>query len=159
MEAAVLGEHVLGDAGVLALEVGQDVAERGAVGTDLRLAGGVLAQDRGELHGDGHRYTDSLVGSGGNAAERFVVDQLGDGRRLAAHRAIGVPADLHFLEVHVQGVVQEQPADQRLALPVISLIASVAWIEPITPGRTPNTPPSAQLGTVPGGGGEGKRQR
>ena len=43
--------------------------------------------------------------------------------------------------------------------PVISLIASVAWIEPITPGRTPNTPPSAQLGTVPGGGGEGKRQR
>ena len=43
--------------------------------------------------------------------------------------------------------------------PVISLIASVAWIAPITPGSTPNTPPSAQLGTVPGGGGDGNRHR
>src|SRR6266705_3256883 len=44
---------------------------------------------------------DSLLGSSGDAAERFVVDQLGDARLLAAHRAVGVPADLHFLEVHV----------------------------------------------------------
>jgi hypothetical protein len=41
----------------------------------------------------------------------------------------------------------------------MSLIASVAWIAPITPGSTPNTPPSAQLGTVPGGGGDGNKHR
>ena len=35
-------------------------------------------------------------------------------------------------------------------MPVISLIASVAWITPMTPGSTPSTPPSAQLGTRPG---------
>ena len=30
---------------------------------------------------------------------------------------------------------------------------------PMTPGSTPSTPPSAQLGTRPGGGGSRKRQR
>ena len=44
-------------------------------------------------------------------------------------------------------------------MPVISLIASVAWMTPMTPGSTPSTPPSAQLGTSPGGGGSGYRQR
>ena len=44
-------------------------------------------------------------------------------------------------------------------MPVRSLIASVAWITPISPGSTPSTPPSAQLGTSPGGGGSRKRQR
>ena len=39
--------------------------------------------------------------------------------------------------------------------PRISLIVSVAWITPMTPGSTPSTPPSAQLGTSPGGGGSG----
>src|SRR5688572_18499149 len=47
----------------------------------------------------------SLLGSGGNAAELLVVDELGDRRLLAAHRAVGVPADLHFLEAHVERVV------------------------------------------------------
>ena len=32
---------------------------------------------------------------------------------------------------------------------MISFTASVAWIVPTTPGSTPSTPPSAQLGTVP----------
>ena len=41
----------------------------------------------------------------------------------------------------------------------ISLTVSVAWISPMVPGRIPNTPPSAQLGTRPGGGGSGYRQR
>ena len=40
-------------------------------------------------------------------------------------------------------------------VPVITLIASVVWIEPIDAHRTPRTPPSAQLGTIPGGGGSG----
>ena len=39
------------------------------------------------------------------------------------------------------------------------LSVSVAWIVPISPGSTPNTPPSAQLGTRPGGGGSRNRQR
>ena len=43
--------------------------------------------------------------------------------------------------------------------PVISLIVSSAWSDPITPGSTPSTPPSAQFGTRPGGGGWRKRQR
>jgi hypothetical protein len=40
-------------------------------------------------------------------------------------------------------------------MPVSSLTASVVWIEPIEAHRTPSTPPSAQLGTMPGGGGSG----
>ena len=40
-------------------------------------------------------------------------------------------------------------------IPVINLIASVTWIEPIDAQSTPSTPPSAQLGTMPGGGGSG----
>ena len=32
---------------------------------------------------------------------------------------------------------------------------SVAWMQPTIPGNTPKTPPSAQLGTMPGGGGSG----
>src|ERR671924_1119744 len=58
----------------------------------------------------------SSVVSGRDAAEGFVVDQLGDRRLLAAHRAVGVPADLHFLEAHVESVVQQQPALERVAL-------------------------------------------
>jgi len=40
-------------------------------------------------------------------------------------------------------------------MPVISLTASVAWMAPTVAQRTPSTPPSAQLGTMPGGGGTG----
>src|ERR1043166_735364 len=36
--------------------------------------------------------------------------------------------------------------------PSASFNASVAWIEPITPGSTPSPPPSAQLGPRSGGG-------
>src|SRR6266571_4542217 len=32
--------------------------------------------------------------------------------------------------------------------PRMSLIVSIAWIEPTIPGKTPSTPPSAQNGTV-----------
>ena len=37
--------------------------------------------------------------------------------------------------------------------PMIHLIVSSAWMLPMMPGSTPSTPPSAQLGTSPGGGG------
>src|SRR6266536_252432 len=40
-------------------------------------------------------------------------------------------------------------------VPVSSLIASVTWIEPMLAQSTPSTPPSAQDGTMPGGGGSG----
>ena len=39
------------------------------------------------------------------------------------------------------------------------LIVSKAIMLPMIPGSTPNTPASAQLCTLPGGGGSGKRQR
>ena len=38
---------------------------------------------------------------------------------------------------------------------VMSLIASVTMTEPIDAQSTPSTPPSAQEGTIPGGGGTG----
>ena len=44
-------------------------------------------------------------------------------------------------------------------MPVISLIASLTWIEPMDAHSTPSTPPSAHEGTMPGGGGSGYRQR
>ena len=40
-------------------------------------------------------------------------------------------------------------------IPSMSLTVSVAWMVPMAPGRMPSTPPSAQLGTRPGGGGSG----
>ena len=40
-------------------------------------------------------------------------------------------------------------------IPVSSLSVSVAWISATRPGSTPSTPPSAQEGTAPGGGGSG----
>ena len=40
-------------------------------------------------------------------------------------------------------------------MPRINLSVSVAWMVPMIPGSTPRTPPSAQLGTSPGGGGSG----
>ena len=44
-------------------------------------------------------------------------------------------------------------------MPSRSLIASVDWTDPMAAHSTPSTPPSAQLGTEPGGGGSGKTQR
>jgi hypothetical protein len=44
-------------------------------------------------------------------------------------------------------------------IPASSLIASLTWIEPMDAQSTPSTPPSAQDGTIPGGGGSGYRQR
>lgn len=34
-------------------------------------------------------------------------------------------------------------------------MASVTWMEPTDAQSTPSTPPSAQEGTMPGGGGSG----
>jgi len=93
------------------------------------------------------------------AAERLVVDQLGDRGVLPADRALRVLADLDGAVAHLQGVVDHQPADQRLADPGDDLDGLVDLEEPIDAHSTPRTPPSAQDGTMPGGGGSGYRQR
>ena len=49
------------------------------------------------------------------AAEGLVVDELGDGRVVAAQRAARVLADAELAVLHLQGVVDHQLADQRLA--------------------------------------------
>ena len=46
-----------------------------------------------------------------------------------------------------------------LPIPARTLMASLACMEPMIPGNTPNTPPSLQEGTISGGGGSGKRSR
>ena len=67
----------------------------------------------------GHRDRRAGGGVGGlvgdRAAERVVVDQPGDGRVLAAERAVRVLADLQLAVLHLEGVVDHQPADQRVA--------------------------------------------
>ena len=91
-----------------------------------------------------------------DAAELIVVDQLASpsgGRRTpgtpdrAAASARGSACSRR------RRAAAGRPASSPP--PSSSLIASVAWIVPITPGSTPSTPPSAQLGTRPGGGGSG----
>src|SRR5579875_2934543 len=51
------------------------------------------------------------------AAELLVVDQPGDRRVLAADRALGVLLHPDRAVAHLQGVVDHQPADERLADP------------------------------------------
>ncbi len=50
-----------------------------------------------------------------DAAERLVVDELGDRRLVAAHRAVGVLLELQLAPAHAQRVEEQQPADERLA--------------------------------------------
>ena len=52
----------------------------------------------------------------GHTAELFVVDELGDGRMVAADRAFGIAPQLQFAELHSQRVVQHQATDERLVL-------------------------------------------
>ena len=40
-------------------------------------------------------------------------------------------------------------------MPVMTLIASLTWMDPMEAHSTPSTPPSAHDGTMPGGGGSG----
>ena len=90
-----------------------------------------------------------------HAAELLVVDQRRDGRVRAAHRAVRILAQLQLAELHPQRVEQQEPADQRLADAEDQLERLGRLDQPMMPGSTPSTPPSAQLGTRPGGGGSG----
>ena len=44
-------------------------------------------------------------------------------------------------------------------IPRITLMASMAWSDPMMPGSTPSTPASEQLGASSAGGGSGRRHR
>jgi hypothetical protein len=50
-----------------------------------------------------------------DAAEGLVVDEPGDGRVLAAQRALRVLADADLAVLHVERVVDHERADERLA--------------------------------------------
>ena len=94
-----------------------------------------------------------VLGVDPRTGEGLVAGQDGQRYRFAredwAHRgepAIGIEVDF------------EAANDRALSvfpMPRMSLIASVACSVPTMPGSTPRTPPSAQLGTSPGGGGSG----
>src|ERR687893_548318 len=68
--------------------------------------------------GDGYlRYPVRRLGglSLRDAAELLVVDKLGDGRVLAADRAVRVLAERHLAETHAEGIVEQQTPDEGLA--------------------------------------------
>ena len=71
-------------------------------------------------------------------------------------------ADLSAESADLDALVSSlDPADwsRDTPAPVMNFNTSVAWMAPMTPGNTPSTPPSPQLGTAPDGGGSGYKQR
>src|SRR5579883_2345161 len=90
-----------------------------------------------------------------NAAKLLVINQFVDGGIFAAHRALGVFRSLSSRNFMPKASKISNRPIRGFPLPRINLMASSAWMQPIMPGRTPSTPPSAQLGTSPGGGGSG----
>ena len=67
MEAAVRREELAGEAGELAHEVAEDLADGGALGIDRGLAAGVRAQDGGKANVD--RHSGSSQGDGYDETE------------------------------------------------------------------------------------------
>ena len=63
--------------------------------------------------------------------------------------------DLVFLDIHMPNFSGLDFVKTIKNPPKIILTTSVACMRPTIPGRIPRTPPSAQLGTKPGGGGSG----
>ena len=90
-----------------------------------------------------------------DAAELVIVYERGHGRMGAAYRAIRVLAQFQLAEAHGQRIHQQQPPDQRLAHTQDQFDDLGCLDTPTSPGRMPSTPPSAQEGTKPGGGGSG----
>src|SRR5207237_1975687 len=108
---AVRPEKLAGKAGMPSVDVTDQLAQGGAFGGD-----GPLAPNAGSQHGwdayVGHRQLAERSHRG--AAERLVVDQLMNGRVVAAQRAARIARDLHFVELHAQAVEQQQPIDKWL---------------------------------------------
>lgn len=51
-----------------------------------------------------------------HGAECLIVHEFGDGRVVAAYRAIFVAANFECVEVHLQGVVHQQATDEWIPL-------------------------------------------
>src|SRR5439155_20679102 len=87
----------------------------------------------------------AVDGAGGRRA--LLVDgEVRDARLLAAHRALGIAPELDLAEAHAERVVGQEPPDQGLAHPDQELDGLRRLDHAITPGSTPRTPASLQLG-------------
>src|SRR4051812_14590987 len=75
----------------------------------FQLDGGNLEIILGRSHSSWLRFGRS------QAAELFVVDQVGHGWMRAAHRAVWILPELQLAESHPQRVVNQEASDQRLA--------------------------------------------
>ena len=110
--------------------------------------------------GRAHRSFALLTGSGGHAAELLVVDQLGGSsapcRRPGNRRpsASSLPGKLASRASYSSSRPSSVPPS-----PAISFIASVAWIEPITPAVRRTRRPRRTTARCRRGGGDGKRHR
>jgi len=98
---------------------------------------------------------DLLLLDGDVPQKKFVIDQLRDRLVRSAERTLRILAQLQLAELHFERVEEEQPPDQRVALADDQLHRFRRLDRPHHARSTPSTPPSAQLGTVPGSGGSG----
>ena len=119
-------------------------------------------------------YTVTINASGFSAynQEKIIVE-VGTTTPINADLSIGpvsgvveVPSEAPVINTQEQNFANNVNQTQINNLPIngsptprISFTASIAWRTPMMPGNTPRTPPSAQLGTMPGGGGSGNMQR
>jgi hypothetical protein len=68
------------------------------------------------------------------------------------NRTLRVAAQFQLAELHVERVEEQQPMMSELPLP--GRASNLGGLDATDiPGNTPRPPPSAQLGTMPGGGG------
>ena len=50
------------------------------------------------------------------AAELFIIDELMNGRLIAAHRAVGIATQFQGIDFHRQGIEANQPPRQAVTL-------------------------------------------
>src|SRR3989304_3066889 len=118
MEPAVAAADLGPEARETAVEVFEQGADGGALAADALGAGDVLER-RSDTNVYRHRRSLPLRmggrADGCGAAERIVIDQLGDRRVVAADGTVGVAADLERAHLHRERVDDEQAAVERLA--------------------------------------------
>ena len=128
MPVAVL-EHLPAEAGEALGEVGEHVAHGRAAGFDLARAADLGAQRGRDAN------PDHVTPSWPALAELDVVDVVGDGRVVAADRALGVAAEADLRELRLERVEEEQAADERLADPERELQRLVGLERADDPGQ------------------------
>ena len=100
-------EHLVAEAREAVGEIAEHLAERSAGGLDLARAADLVSQRRRDADAD-HCVTWAARAG----AELDVVDVVGDGRVVAADRALRVAAQRDLGELRLEGVEEEQPADR-----------------------------------------------